>query len=672
MIIVEQDHKNPIYQKQSINKHEVKNKWAKKNLAGLKTQFERLLHNTKNIFLNIINQENWDKNLNAIGTKIISCEKLGDFPDKKLNNYLVKLNDLEQKYLEDLKNIQKIYEGKKTKDEKREELAELRQKFVGEQKNDHEFFEEIEEKLSRLKKKIELLNPMIEEKDIEFFNRIQKNFLYRTKKLMPDCITVDGWNKSIELDEGRLKKYQTLKTAWLNSKEKGSAVKDSIKWLKFNLSIMPILESLGDTLKKQKLYFDSLRNSLDIISTHKLAEGYVVKYQNTSIEAIINEENVYKRDLSGIFNNIKDYQEKFSHFFENYKILSDLNESMNKTFPLVKKSITNISQTIESILKRKDEALDFVNKEMKEVFILQKQNSTDKLIALQKAIENQWNQFFMDLDAINHQTNTFIAFKNITEKMAWCHLLAEEIEGDLRHLRLTEKNRNNHPTKFYSKLNEFTNLCNLVLQTNKTNAGKIKIFELKNENHGKSLLDSSSEFIKDDTFNLFFKNSKNSTLTKEYNLAMLHQKTITFCDPLTTDNTDHKNDNTFGLVWTSEENKSKILNLFHEQTTTLANELKKCKENIHIAFTDILPKITKAAATEINREGEALTKAQSTSSDKEPQVTYYSEYRVAQYVQIGAEAVKNTASAWLGYSQPKESQSGEFIKVKSPFDQIKL
>jgi hypothetical protein len=152
---------------------------------------------------------------------------------------------------------------------------------------------------------------------------------------------------------------------------------------------------------------------------------------------------------------------------------------------------------------------------------------------------------------------------------------------------------------------------------------------------------------------------------------MLHQKTITCCNPLTTDDADHKND-TFGLVWTSEENKSKFMDSFHEQTTALANELKKYKENIRIAFTDLLPKITQAAVTEINREGKALSNAQPSSYDKEFQGAYYSEYRIAQFVQIGAEVVKNKASEMLGWSQPKESQAGESIKVKSPFDQIKL
>lgn len=737
---------------ESTWKLEEPKKGIKQVLKGLDSQVDALKQTTKDLFSKLDNhlQLNWDHSLEKIKNKIFACKKLADLPIKEEKDLLKDLTLLNTDCDKNFIALQELLENSDINDMmKLKNLNNINDRFFSASKATDLLFKEINHKLKRLKTKIELQDPILTlPNDNDSANQLLSNLILRIKKVAPSEAISSELKKSFDKDAERSETFNALITSSLETLVKYKTLDDRIERTLCSLKTLPKITAFCEKLQKPKAYFETLKNHLENISTHKLASGFVEKYQKETLipKILTKEENFYKRDLSEFFDSIETYKLSLENFAEIDEALAELDQSMFTFLPDINESLKEITLVIETIENRKDDLLDFVNDNMGLPLKKQKQDSIEQLNLLKNEIEQKWNQFCLSLNGVKNQRDHFITFKDITEKMGRCYLLAEDIQGKVRNLRKTENRRDLHFSEFNLISIEFNNLCDLILKNNEQNSkywvkaldvdnGSIHQSVLKksaNSNRKKSYdsltlksnkrilseksIESNSKKSYDDltlkSINRILSekssyddltlsinqispeksaesNSKKSygllTLKEEYDLVMKKGEPINRLNSLEENVASDQMAGYLGLVWTSEDEKNEANKAFLEQKTALENELNKYKENIHQAFTKILPDICRIATNEINREGETLSFTKDSYYDERFTEAYYSESRTGQAVQVLGDYVAKAfvyggsiVTQKFGFTSTMQKELMEiqdepihFDPVQSPFDQMK-
>lgn len=670
---------NSTPQNTSLEKEEMK-----QALNGLKAQVVDFGERTKNMFSCKDGQvqQLWDNRVEKVKTELVECEKLADISLKEKKQFSKDLNTLNKacKFKLDVLNAIDGNNEIETK-QKLTHLDNVIKKFMEEHDQNFRLFKDVVGKLKNLKNKIDEQDSILAEGSGDT-KRVLDNVMFRVKKVVPDYVISTALENSFIKDNERIIKYNELKKEWLESLIHYNTVEDHIQSSTITLKTLPKIAGFCDMLKMPKEYFSSLNTSFEKISPNKVSAGFKEKYQKDNIRSVENyqteveKEGLFQRDLNGFLKDIRAYKEHLESLGGAQQIIEKLNESKNLFLPIINKKLNEISEEIQSINERNHETLNFVDNDMAIQLKKQKQDSIESLHLLRKEIEQQWNQFCLDLNALNHQKTIFNAFRSITEKMGWCFILAESVQGNLRNCRKTINDRNIHYGLFDQKLNDYHKLCKLVKNSNLANL-KDSVESLDVSSIQMPVeLDASNYYIFSDSVaymsgvqqdsNLYFANS-HITLKDEYEETRKLKETIFIVHPSIGQTSNLEViAKTIGLVWPedSEDTKAKILQSFNDQRIAFANELITLKENAREAYENILPNICTIAANEVNREGTTLMEAEDIY-DQCFTRAYYAQNPVVNLLQHGGHALMN--NIW-GQKDNKQSLF-EFKPVLSPFDQ---
>lgn len=667
-------------------------KGIQRTLNGLKKQVIALRNATVGIFFdrNQDVQFQWNENLNWLKKKIEQCEKCAEFPAKEEKDFLNKLNSLSQKWV---LNLNALVEMNDCSEKNSKILEKIHYKFTKNKEKNLQLFKEIEDKIQKLKTKIELQDPILRNLDYPE-KKFLDNLILRIKDTVSKSDILTEFDETFKKDANQLEDYEQLKNVWLTSLIKFKSLEMQIEKSLLDFATLPIIIEFSTNLQKQKLYFESLNRDLEAFSVTTLTAGFKEKYQKEASEIDhLTEDDQYRymRPLNEFLLNIAAYKINLNKFIENEKVLAELNLNCNKRLPVIKDALSKISDLINLInASTENESLDFVNEKMKDELIKQKQNSITLFNDYLSNLEDSWNQCCLDLNDVNFQKKTFASFKNITEKMAWCHLMAENMQSTIRNQRKSENNRFRHHSLFENQCQSFQKLCKLILQSNLTNSiEKIQILDIPSHYY-------DEEKLNDEIETLFPSNQKHS-LKNEYDSLMSKAEAI---DPVSKNevyliedlSSEHLMGN-IGLIWSSDEKEEKVFKEYQKQKTAFDKDLKQRQEKIHIAFTETLPNICKITTKELNWEGETLSSTIDTYYDNHFTEAYYPENRAGKALQIvggyAANAIKWTGQAVLnkvneklgyqiGYHSeyqheelPMATETFEFTSLISPFDEMK-
>lgn len=647
--------------------------WGSKNpkkeirrfLYGFQKQVEGLKKIIDTAFFETDHKQKWDQHLGKIKKKIVACEKLAGIKNTQEKKLLENLNCLSENCEKNTNQLNQFFSAKEIiETQKSIDFNSIIDSFVENSENSNELLKKTENKLQRLKSQIE------RQKQIQNANQTSQldDLIFLLKKAVPANVILDAWKNLFTNNEQNIAKYQELKNAWLDSLMKHHALKDLVDRYLVTLKLLPTIASLTQTVEEQKKYFENLRILFEKTNIQMLTLGFKEKYQKKSpiskeeLKLIKRKDDFYIRDLSEFMGNIKIYKKCLENFDTAHSTIEQLNQSMGQFLPSVKDSLSQISYIVKSIQKRDNETLNFVDDNIRNLLKKQNQVSIEKLHQLENEIEQRWNQFCLHLNEIQQWKKAFISFKNISEKISCCHILAESIQAELRNLRKTENNRMAQAHTFENESGRYNQLLDLILKKN--NDLNIK----------------GMEAILNDPFNieisLAFPKNPNFTLSDEYTQTTKLQESIDLLNPITdilemnlVDHTNHMAE-TIGLVWTSKT-QSEVIDLFKKQKIILKEELHKQKENIKQGFTVILPAICEITAKEVNRVGSTLAEASGKYNERFTEA-YWAESPIGQFLQVSGSAVTNTVSEWCGWTQPEDQASTPFIRVTMPFELINL
>lgn len=472
-------------------------------------------------------------------------------------------------------------------------------------------FKEIEEKLNKIKSKIDFCNTEINEPE-EIVNQVFTEFQQSLKTKIPKFLVLTETKISLEKDSPRVIKYNQLKSAWLESL--------STYMTLIARSTQSLIADYSKTMNEQKIYFDKLMTCFELITPCKLAEGYTEKYQELR-KTVNGEELVYKRDLSKGFEDHKTY--KISHesyFVANNVIVTGLNNDRQASFNKVKNILSEMTWAIHSLTKQKaiaDKELEILENQQNE--ISQLELVIKALKTLQEEIVMQWNSLFLSLKNINHQITILNDFGERNEQMGLFYLNTEKIHGDLRHLRLTSNNQVDRLTEYSCKLQAFPELRAIFKQISEQNTQERKIFE---------------------------KNDKTELL--KLTTSLIHLTHLV---------NEKKNVEDIGLIWLTEDDQIKILEEYNNQTVFQNNQYTQIEANIEKS-QKTLKTICTWALKELNQEGETLTITTPEYKEDLPS-KFYPENLFGRKFYEGIEI----GLKYLGYKLPNK----EYIKIESPF-----
>lgn len=488
------------------------------------------------------------------------------------------------------------------------------------------FFFEISQKLKHLYDKINMRNELINEPK-NLITRALNLFRFRVDKLLPDIAIAAELKDSLAKDEKRNEAFKNLKNNWVDTLLLYRDVQHRFNTSIIDLTYTPEIRRLTTQLTQNKNYFDNLKSYFEKISVNNLAFQ-----QEDKPDSLI---TIYKDILS--------------EFAEKYNKNTELTKSMLEFDETVKTLLTQIDDDISVIESRGEEGCSFINEETKQSFKDQKAALIKELEQQKTTIIKKWNALYLNLIKIRHQINLFIKFKHITEKMTSCYTMCKKIIQDLSSLSSNKDDLNNNRSIFYKKLNEYGQLCHLVLSTNKQiNSNDIKFLEIKAEN---SKEDLASSKLLDDEKNYLFEIleppsftkeiSEDRTLKHEYEEAQNIQKAIVSDANISLGIKDE----TIGL-----RDQNAVFDHYNIQKKDLVEELKTYQENIKKAFTIILPEICEKTAQLINQKGLEFTP---NNTEPQPQVS-------------------NSWSFSWPWANQQNNEKHSFIEVTSPFKQMKL
>lgn len=524
--------------------------------------------------------------------------------DKK--NFSMELQALISTCKEHLTAVQQSNENQQTTTkEKLENLKDYTESFWKNHEYNLQLFKEAVIKIKSWQNKIlEAKNALL--KDTEETTLLVDDVERKAKSVLKGFISSEVKSHFKKATDRKIQ-FERLKFDWLDSQTQYCNVEDLLQYSMFNLMTLPKVADHYKKLEQPKTYFNSLRNSLENFSTHVLAKDFLAKYKPGK-----EEELVYKRNLNPFFTGIREYKEELKKLGQADKIIGNLNNTRDKLLPEIESKLLEISKEIGLIAERDYSALPFVDETTNLALTQQKETSIQALKLLRKEIEQKWNQFCKDLYQLNHQKIIFKSFQNVSEKMGWCFIMAEHIQGNLRGLRLTENNRKSHELIFTNLMEDYTKLCKLVLETNGNNRQEqIKMLDVTSlempvnqecffnlatisgiENSSNALSDTSTLRLETE----YTKAMKvKETFSKIYSLKNLSEEETKVEEMA----------KTIGLLWT-DETKDEVIQSFSDQRIQFANDVQQHKTNIDNAYKKTLPSVIKIATDELNRVGLAL------------------------------------------------------------------
>jgi hypothetical protein len=431
-------------------------------------------------------------------------------------------------------------------------------------KNLDETLNEAFNKCERLKNKIKLT-----EDKTNIDQACTKNFMLRIENLMSSTDILERIHNLPEKKyNSRVETYKKLKDCWAKSYAAYKSFESAIDSNLFPFQMQSELSEFSGRKYSLESYFTNL--------TKPLFENLCISFLPTP-ECNLN--------FSQYLRSITDYEKHYKAQFEKEeKNLNEIEKLRNDLRPKVIKILEAISQKIESMKKQitaahlgiekssavEDKGIDSFDEKNKNQLQDLLNPAIESLELLKEELTNQWNSYCLAIENLKFQKEIFISFKDITENLRLCYLLAENIHATLRTGRKDENDINKHISNCLEQYDNYAILCYLISNVFPS-PGNRKV--------------SNEQF--NGLLQILKKNLDFELRSEHQKVKALPEFTINCCD---------------AVIYGSDKQREKIEKELTDQMTSFNDELKKQKEIIRIAFTEKLQHICDGAAKGINKE----------------------------------------------------------------------
>jgi hypothetical protein len=374
-------------------------------------------------------------------------------------------------------------------------------------------FEKVSEKINKLQAQTDDLT-------LEWtnFSEILSNLTQRIKKSVSKHLISEEINKSsyTERNEKILKK-QELEGAFLEALTNLAQLKEAIYRNVIKYTLMPEIKAFQAGLSQKQTYFENLLASFKKIDVNVLASDFDHEYDADKNKTNLKAQEIetdseclheipkpqtsstrYMRDWANFLTEATTYSTRKENFKTRQAELLELKKKIFEFYETVKENLENLN-TKNTKLENGILDLACINKNQIANQLLNKtclkDDEADKLKKILTEIETNWNQCLWDVNELEHQSEIFSHFKNVTENLSLCFMLGESIYQNLRNNRKSNPNKLEHIESFEFIRKEFRFLTNLI--------GLISEI---NENISNELNSKHPSFVK--LLNLFKKDSE--------------------------------------------------------------------------------------------------------------------------------------------------------------------
>lgn len=609
-------------------------------LQGIQNQIDK--------FIKII-QEQWQQNsLDKITSKITECQQSLPPSEEYINLHLQILTKNYQEFKENYETISK----NNNINEKKSALEELLKK-VKEYEKAENLFEKAAIQINQAKRIIETLNSTSTINGDTLID-IRKNITQRIKNLVPEDIISQRLSSKIKnsnfFDGKSSKQFQIdFKKTLRDYRQLNDDIEISLFEIESNLKIDKLVGKLP------WFYFNTIVEDLEKLSAIKLDERFNPHFnENGKGNGHRRQDAFLKQDFSDYFQNIKDYAKHLESYDEKKQAL----ENLNQTFSVLKSEfehiLTNISESIQTIEKRKEKTFNVLDKGILKKLLEQNTLSISELKKLEKSIKEKWNDFCLRLYTTNRQYDFFIKVKNITEKLSWYYFSLVETYQDLRNLRWTENEREDVEKIFQLNYQRCSQLCASI-------SAPAYIFDVSYD------IDSNPQEILDpnqiNKFNSL--NEEINTTLQILNLSL--RETINKFKNIIDNNLNLENLHQPQINLIDVEN-SEIEEEFLKQENIFNQKWLQHEKDINEIYTTKLPKVFKLANKKITKICETL-KGASSEYDHSFTGAYWADNTVGYAGQVVGEGIKTVTNSAVVYINSKiYGDNQEQPQVRSNFN----
>lgn len=667
-------------------------KHIKHVLQKLQTQVDHL-KNTAKAFFDNDNKTDWNGSLDSIKDKLVECEKRTLLPEK--TDLLQELNVFHEDSVKKLDELKQIPESLDEIEIKL--IIEKLQKYKTNSLLSNPLIDNTAKKLKKLKTKME---QQLFSSENEGAKEVIDNVILRIKKLaLGDSISIET-NVSSNKDKSRIEKYGQLETAFTQALKSQSALLEYIDMSLVKLSIMPEIKRRQNQLDEIKKYLTSLNDAHNKIKISSLSSGYSKTYDSALIEnsnsnqdvdekavsdLIADDTNVIEDNMDEIALENKQFKRNFTQFLNDSRSYAKQKEKFQDTQETIKGLIDgtkgcteNVRQKLDEILKKietiknaniKASPFESIDTKTEEILQTLKASHMEILEKLKNEIINTWNQCCFDLCEIEIDSSLFDSFCEPNEKLTLFWFLAEDIFGDLRQCRKTEKEKEAQYNLYLSQRDDF-NLLSFLIG--------------KNINDIENVLDQPHRKQFDVLLGIYKKRQPFNLLSDCNQLIQLKQLEPKFHYTNTEMDSSLVAANK-GFIAHGFPEMYKIKDKIDERWEKMTSEFVRCKENVLSAYKAKLPEICTDLAEEINHFGDAFyycgydTKFDHdfTNAFNNKNWAAKTLQKAGSFIKYGAQtAIQKLSSSQYQIANDDEEAQPEnkyvFEKVKSPFDNMQI
>jgi hypothetical protein len=239
---------------------------------------------------------------------------------------------------------------------------------------------EISKKLSHLYEKMEIRNKIFD-KDENVIKHTLKQFLFRLKKEIPDTAILNELKKSLDIDEKKLEKFETLRKDWYDFILFYRDLECKMKNARITETVIPKLTEFNVDLVKRK---ENLPEVKDIRAVNLFSE--------------LEKDENYKDSLQ---TSLGFFQNSFVILFENVQKIKDLKKSQDAYYVAnVAPIVTEIKNEISAIESRLQTTDGFLSEAIRKRFT-ENNNKTFDYKKTSDFIELKKNIFASEIDEVN-------------------------------------------------------------------------------------------------------------------------------------------------------------------------------------------------------------------------------------------------------------------------------
>lgn len=440
-----------------------------KILQGLQSQTEKLKETARQLFSKCSDEQVFS-NIDEITNKLNACENRIKLESKK--NLQEKLKEIGQLCnSEKLKIFEIIENNKLTEITKFEKLKNYYNVFCsnGPRNQIHELFKNVDLKLSKLKKNIE-----IQTSKSEITDRIIKTLIGCFHKLTFKDSIQEKINDSSKKDDERYEEYAALQNILMDTYIDYKIFESTINNHLIKYGVIPKIDEFMEKIDPLKTWYGSLNTQLKKISVGiGLAPVFQKKYEKKFNNGEDDTFTVsYKQDFDLFLEEVNTYasfkqqleeKENLFYVYDNFKQKNTIDIDLEKISSTLKIFNEQDNQFFANLnLLTLDEKLDTCDIKIKERLTKLQNNTVENFKILKNEIRKKWNECCLNLNKTRSLKELFHQFSEITEYLSLCYFMAVQIHGELRQNRLAVKSKSHHILAIMGCIFEFKYLCNLI------------------------------------------------------------------------------------------------------------------------------------------------------------------------------------------------------------------